>query len=935
MFQKRPLAALRRFLETAFFMLTILAVGSAGATDQIGMYFDEGYQVTDATVGEPNTILTTYLVLKEPSATDGIGGWELRISDDNFGAVTYLGWELEGQALNVVSPPQFVVGLGTPLPIQDAVLLATGQLLVNEVAPVAFSLGHVNQASIPGEMAYISGGDPAQLIPMTTVTGNPEVAWINRNVPIGVVSPAALNFGEVPLGLPVTQNVVVSNIGGGILYLDLTLDGNCEDFSLLPDLRFPQHVGPGGSLTIPVTFEPTTLGFQECLLSLGSEFVQDVPLTGIGREPIVDWEFSGNPDFGTVPVGNPELRSLTVTNTGEDPFELDASMLSPCEVFTIQNPGPVILDIGASHTLHVIFTPVDPIPYACDLDLGGNLGTIGLTGTGREAIFGYEVTPLEIVFPVLAAPASSSAVVTLVNTGEVPIEVNPVILSGNETFLVFHETGPTVVEPDQELSVLVQMNAELPGTFTGVLGWTNDAIAEVPITAEVVEAIPECIVSPEEINFGLIPFGQAITHYASVQNTGNVPLEMVLDSSCPNLTFNPSAFTLQPGQVRSISFTYLGTETGPFECLVSFGESHCSPLVCFGEVGEAPNPNEDLVGIFFDTEFNQNLIELNHGYQMVESYLVLMNPSATDGVAAWECRVATSNDQTTLVGHEIMGGEFLNLTTPPVFTIGLGAPIPYAQNIHLATFQFMVGELYEDVFLELYPTWQASIPGQMAYVSGGADPYLVAMQPHTGVPQVAFITGYAVGVGAPPPDLMQNGGRVELVWSVDSDQDAQYNVYRRGSTGAAEAINNAPLQAVGGEVRYNDTPEGFAEGDVLHYSYGVVRDGQEILRSGETEITLAGLPLLSTRLLPNVPNPFNPQTEVRFVMGEAGHARVTVYDVSGRLVATLADETRGAGEHALLWQGRDQSGRQLPSGAYYLRLESEGRVDHRKIMLLK
>jgi flagellar hook assembly protein FlgD len=57
--------------------------------------------------------------------------------------------------------------------------------------------------------------------------------------------------------------------------------------------------------------------------------------------------------------------------------------------------------------------------------------------------------------------------------------------------------------------------------------------------------------------------------------------------------------------------------------------------------------------------------------------------------------------------------------------------------------------------------------------------------------------------------------------------------------------------------------------------------------------------------------------------------------VTGRLVRTLVNEQAAAGENGVTWQGRDDGGRRVSSGAYYVRLVTDGQVDHRKIMMLK
>ena len=92
---------------------------------------------------------------------------------------------------------------------------------------------------------------------------------------------------------------------------------------------------------------------------------------------------------------------------------------------------------------------------------------------------------------------------------------------------------------------------------------------------------------------------------------------------------------------------------------------------------------------------------------------------------------------------------------------------------------------------------------------------------------------------------------------------------------------------------------------------------------------------LTLALKPNYPNPFNPSTTVPFEIAKAGRVRLTVFDLAGRQVAVLADGEYGVGYHEEVWLGKDTSGRQVPSGAYYLRLECGGQVRMRQMMLLK
>jgi hypothetical protein len=89
-------------------------------------------------------------------------------------------------------------------------------------------------------------------------------------------------------------------------------------------------------------------------------------------------------------------------------------------------------------------------------------------------------------------------------------------------------------------------------------------------------------------------------------------------------------------------------------------------------------------------------------------------------------------------------------------------------------------------------------------------------------------------------------------------------------------------------------------------------------------------------LAQNSPNPFNPSTAIRFGLPQATAVDLSVHDAAGRRVATLiAGETLAAGYHDLDWRGRDDRGRPLASGVYFLRLEAGAQRLSRKMILLK
>jgi FlgD Ig-like domain len=95
----------------------------------------------------------------------------------------------------------------------------------------------------------------------------------------------------------------------------------------------------------------------------------------------------------------------------------------------------------------------------------------------------------------------------------------------------------------------------------------------------------------------------------------------------------------------------------------------------------------------------------------------------------------------------------------------------------------------------------------------------------------------------------------------------------------------------------------------------------------------AGSP--AARLFGAAPNPFNPWTTIRFTLSRPARVRLLIFDVSGARVRSLTDRTLPAGEYRITWDGKNDRGRELASGAYFYRLEADRDVQAKKLILLR
>ncbi len=89
------------------------------------------------------------------------------------------------------------------------------------------------------------------------------------------------------------------------------------------------------------------------------------------------------------------------------------------------------------------------------------------------------------------------------------------------------------------------------------------------------------------------------------------------------------------------------------------------------------------------------------------------------------------------------------------------------------------------------------------------------------------------------------------------------------------------------------------------------------------------------RLAQNHPNPFNPSTTIAFELPADSPVSLVVYALDGRRIATLIASEMTVGSHSVVWNGRDEKGQQVASGAYFYRLQAGTQMETRRMILIK
>jgi len=116
--------------------------------------------------------------------------------------------------------------------------------------------------------------------------------------------------------------------------------------------------------------------------------------------------------------------------------------------------------------------------------------------------------------------------------------------------------------------------------------------------------------------------------------------------------------------------------------------------------------------------------------------------------------------------------------------------------------------------------------------------------------------------------------------------------------------------------------------------YGLESEHSEIVE-GYSVDTDGNIIPVATKLNGNYPNPFNPTTIISFSIEQNKQVELTIYNVKGQKVKRLINDQLQAGQHKIIWNGKDDNGKQAASGVYFYKMKSGDYHHSRKMLLLK
>ncbi len=260
---------------------------------------------------------------------------------------------------------------------------------------------------------------------------------------------------------------------------------------------------------------------------------------------------------------------------------------------------------------------------------------------------------------------------------------------------------------------------------------------------------------------------------------------------------------------------------------------------------------------------------------------------------------------------------------------------------------------------KLEPSAILAAPGRPEAIVAGdvnEDTIVDLITVNQGANSVSLLLGRGVG-----NDSSGNESRVEglsyaapVSWDVgerpaipaladlDGDSDLDLAVPGLFSDDVTVLVNDGRgMFALGGKLPVDAGPVAVAAADfdgdgALDLAVASsVGDDVQILRN--TKI-LAAAPDAGSRidaLAQNVPNPFNPTTEIAYELAKPGYVGLVIFNTSGKVVRTLVNRFESAGPHVAGWDGTSDEGDKLPSGIYFYRLTTDDTVELRRMTMIR
>lgn len=392
--------------------------------------------------------------------------------------------------------------------------------------------------------------------------------------PTVVLEPMYGELGAGPLCAP--RDVVCDVVNTGQTFLDF-LPAQAEgDFSLI-GVPAAFTLAPGERRSLTARYGSLREGAHLARIDLGQ--AESPPLllrattTAAAGDCLVEIEGDGSL-FGEVVIGHTADRSFSVRNVGDDLLAGDVYLVGGLDALRIvAGGGHVVLPPGAYHEVTVEAAPTVPGTYDAVLNLLVGCASVPLSVTAVLPLEACAVSPPDADLGAVILGRSASLVLTVTNTGNVDLPLNPQLPAG--MFHLIGATDPSTLLPGESRQFEIKFAPLFSGTYTADLDLGTTSCGPIMCRGEGREPGPHCAVTPTAVS-GAYP---AMSHSQipiEFRNDGDTPLTLRPSVDNPVCAVNTFERVVQPGAVAQFGLDVHPHDPGVFTGSLMFGPDDCA-----------------------------------------------------------------------------------------------------------------------------------------------------------------------------------------------------------------------------------------------------------------------------------------------------------------------------------------------------------------------
>jgi hypothetical protein len=612
-------------------------------------------------------------------------------------------------------------------------------------------------------------------------------------------------------------------------------------------------------------------------------------------------------DYHEVVVGDTLLFNLNIANEGNQILAI-TGINTDFPQFQIIPISTTIAPADTA-TISIIFKPTTDDSLESVLRISSNDNnnpriSIPIKGKGISPII--EFSGDKVTFDPIFIGETGTASVSISNSGEAPLYILDMSLINGAAFDIISPVSNDTIPPSEELNISLSYSpTEERSSLDTLTIATNDLeqpILRIPLLGQ--RAASAALRVADSLDFGVLTEGEDMEAYLLLTSVGEDTLvigDIEIDGDLFSYLSTENSFEIAPGDSIGLTLLCSGLEVGESEGMLilqtniatqssmeiplSAAVVNKSPVsfdfnIADGDQGEIIAGNA-VLGKVYDIEFNiQDAPEIN----------------------GWSATIEFDPTQIRYVSGSFQASTFIPgliaLADEKTGSLGIGGTVLGSDSQNSG--DGSLGKLSFEV-LEEFSESTDIVLTMLTFRR------LDGIEDKREVYSVATITS-------------------ELMVTLSGDFNGDGKVDFSDFFSFADAFGgNDPFYDLD-----DDGSVGFSDFFILADNFGKEERAKLIALAHEH----IGLPL-SAQLNQNFPNPFNSSTTIKYQIVQPEVVQLYVFDLAGQKVRSLDNSFKEEGNYSVSWDGKDQFGRQVSTGVYFVTLQTKGFTDSKKMTLMK